>query len=138
MFYSRNTNLFIFLREFNIRIEDVDWHYICVSWDNTDGSYQLYTDGQLTGSGEGLMKAHVIQSGGVVVLGQDQDSMGGGFDTDDAFGPGQLAEVNMWSRVLPGSEIAAQYQDCRIPQGSVHAWSQFKAAIRGAAQVEEP
>jgi len=93
-----------------------------VTWDNTAGTYQLYMDGQLTGSGEGLMKGHVIQSGGTAVLGQDQDSMGGGFDTDDAFGPGQLSEVNMWNKAaLSESEIAAQCQDCRIPQGSVHA-----------------
>ena len=64
--------------------------------------------------------------------------MGGGFDTEDAFGPGQLAEVNMWSRVLSGSEIAAQYQDCHIPQGSVHAWSQFKDAINGTDPDPDP
>ena len=96
-------------------------------------------DGHLTDSGEGLMKGHVIQRGGTVVLEQDQDSMGGGFETKDTFGPGQLSELNMWSRVLPGSEIAAQYQeDCRIPQGSVHAWSQFKNGISGVVKVQEP
>ena len=126
------------LRAFNSKIEDLNWHYICITWENTEGSYQLYMDGQLADSGTGLKKSHVIPRGGTAVLGQDQDSVGGGFSTNDAFGPGQLAEVNMWSWVLSGSEIAAQYQDCNIPQGSVHAWSQFKDAINGAVQVVEP
>ena len=120
------------------KIEDVKWHHICMAWDNTEGSYEFYMDGQITDSGTGLQKNHVIPSGGTTVLGQDQDSVGGGFEADQEFGPGQLAEVNMWSRVLSGSEIAAQYQDCHIPQGSVHAWAQFKDAINGAVKVEEP
>ena len=95
-------------------------------------------DGQLTDSGAGLMAGHVIPSGGTAVLGQDQDSVGGGFQTNQAFGPGQLTEVNMWSWVLSENEIAAQYQDCHIPQGSVHAWSQFKDAINGAVHLIEP
>ena len=95
-------------------------------------------DGQLTDSGAGLMAGHVIPSGGTAVLGQDQDSVEGGFQTNQAFGPGQLAEVNMWSWVLSENEIAAQYQDGRIPQGSVHAWSQFKDAVNGAVDVIEP
>ena len=109
-----------------------------MTWDNTEGNYQLYMDGKLTDSGADLMKGFVIPRGGTVVLGQDQDSVGGGFEIIDTFGPGQLTEVNMWSKVLSGSEIAAQYQDCQIPPGSVFAWSQFKNATHGALQVYEP
>ena len=79
---------------------------------------------------------HVIPQGGTVVFGQDQDSLGGGFQSNDAFGPCQLAELNMWSRVLSENEIAIQYQECRIPPGSVHAWSQFKDLTHGAVRVE--
>ena len=93
-------------------------------------------DGQLRKSATGLKIGHVIPHGGTVVFGQDQDSLGGGFYSNDAFGPGQLADLNMWSRVLSGDEIAIQYRECRIPQGSVHAWSQFKDGIRGAVRVE--
>ena len=95
-------------------------------------------DGQLTDNGGGLKKGHVVPRGGTVVLGQDQDSVGGGFQTSDAFGPGQLTEVNMWSKVLSRSEIAAQYQECHIPPGSVFAWTQFKNASYGALQVYKP
>ena len=95
-------------------------------------------DGQLTDRGTGLKTAYVITQGGTVVLGQDQDTMGGGFEDKDAFGDGQLAELNMWDRVLSEREIAGHYQDCLIPQGNVHAWSDFKADIHGAVRVTEP
>ena len=95
-------------------------------------------DGQLTDSGAGLMKGFVIPRGGIVVLGQDQDSLGGGFQTFNAFGPGQVTEVNLWSNVLSANEIAAQYQNCHILPGSVFAWSQFKNTGYGALQVYEP
>ena len=95
-------------------------------------------DSQLTDSGAGLMKGFVIPRGGTFVLGQDQDSLGGGFQTNNAFGPGQVTEVNLWSNVLSGSEISVQYQSCHIPPGSVFAWPQFKNVSYGALQVYEP
>ena len=59
-----------------------------------------YMDGQLRKSATGLKIGHVIPQGGTVVLGQDQDFLGGGFQSKEAFGPGQQADLNMWSRVL--------------------------------------
>ena len=48
----------------------------------------------------------------------------------------QLAEVNMWDRVLSESEIAAQYTNCRIPSGSVVTWSEFKTLTNGSVIVK--
>ena len=85
---SAKTRTSLFLRKFNSKIEDTKWHYLCITWDNTDGSYQLYFGGQLTDHAQGLRTGHVIKSGGTVVLGHYQDNMGGGFDMNAAFGPG--------------------------------------------------
>ena len=93
-------------------------------------------DGQLRKCATGLKSGRVIPQGGTVVFGQDQDSLGGGFGKSDAFGPGQLADLNMWCRVLSGDEIAIHFQECRIPQGFVHVWSQFKDVTHGAVRVE--
>ena len=94
-------------------------------------------DGKRVDSATNKMKGHVIPQGGTVVFGQDQDKMGDKFQTSDAFGPGQLTELNLWSKVLSQEEIAAQYQDCDIPQGSVHAWPQFKDTTDGDAQAKD-
>ena len=96
-------------------------------------------DGQLRENGTGMRKNRVIKSGGTVVFGQDQDSVGGGFQVSDAFGPGELKEVNLWSMVLSASDVAAQQANCTITQTSlVHWWDQFKGGVHGKVQVKEP
>ena len=92
-------------------------------------------DGHREDSSDGLQKGHVIQKGGTLVIGQDQDFMGGGFVERDAFGPGSVAELNMWGTVLSESDIVAQYESCNITEGSVHAWSQFKDADNWHGEV---
>ncbi|KAJ7382135.1 Neuronal pentraxin-1 [Desmophyllum pertusum] len=123
----------------NSKIEDDQWHHVCVTWENSKGEWQLYMDGQLKENGTGMMKDHHNPSGGTVVFGQDQDSVGGGFETGDAFGPGELTEVNLWGKVLSASDISAQHANCTITQASlVHWWDQFKGGVHGEVQVEEP
>ena len=78
---------------------------------------------------------YTVQSGGYLVLGQDQDKLGGGFELGDTLNA-QLAEVNMWDRVLSGKEIASQYTNCRIPSGSVVTWSEFKTLTNGSVIVK--
>ena len=130
----------IFFREVetNVAIEVNQWHHTCVTWENTKGDWQLYKDGQLAENGTGLMINHIIPSGGTVVIGQDQDSVGGGFQIGDAFGPGEVTEVNLWDTVLSASDIAAQHTNCTIMPGLVHSWTQFKNGVHGDVQTEEP
>ena len=97
-----------------------------MTWESSNGTYQLYLDGNRTDIGTELHKGGVIPQGGTVVLGQDQDEMGGGFEDSDAFGPGNITELNLWNTVLSESEIVAQYKSCIVTQASVHSWSQFR------------
>ncbi|XP_078347641.1 uncharacterized protein LOC144632787 [Oculina patagonica] len=122
----------------NVTIEDDQWHHICATWENTKGDWQLYEDGHLADNGTGFMINHIIPSGGTVVIGQDQDNMGGGFEIADAFGPGEVTEVNLWGTVLSASDIAAQNANCSITPGLVHSWAQFKDVVYGDVQIKEP
>ena len=72
-----------------------------------------------------------------MVLGQDQDSIGGGFEADQAL-VGELTELNIWDSVFSESDVATQYETCSIPHGSVLTWSFFKDAVHGKVQVAEP
>ena len=113
------------------------WHHLCVTWENTEGFWQFYMDGQLQSNGIDLKKNHQIPAGGTVVIGQDQDSVGGGFESTQSFGPGEVTEVNLWSRVLSGDEIATQKANCDIAQaGLVLWWGQFKGNVTGVKIVE--
>ena len=108
---------------------------MCFTWENTYGELKLYKNGQFEGKHKGLQVGYTVRSGGYLVLGQDQDTLGGSFELGDTLNA-QLAEVNMWDRVLSESEIAAQYTNCKIPSGSVVTWSEFKTLTHGNVTVK--
>ncbi|KAJ7385075.1 Neuronal pentraxin-1 [Desmophyllum pertusum] len=121
----------------DIGIEDDDWHHICFTWSSANGDYEFFKDGVSVGSGSGLHSGGHITSGGTTVIGQDQDTVGGDFDADQAF-VGALTQVNVWGTVLSASDIKAQASTCHISQGSVNWWSQFKDNVHGGVIVVEP
>ena len=117
---------------------DGRWHHICVTWRNSDGVWQFYKDGTLHTHTRGLRKGYTIQGGGSLVLGQDQDSVGGGFDSSQSF-QGSLTNVNVWSFVLPASSIKSMSRSCLSgPVGNVYKWSDFIYGIKGKAAVVIP
>ena len=81
-----------------------------------------------------LFIGRVIRDGGSVVLGQDQDSVGGEFVDDQSF-IGELASVNIWSRVLDDQEIATLSKSCLAGEGGVFKRSDFKGHTRGGVQL---
>ena len=105
---------------------------------NTQGVTKLFKDGQFTGQVTHHDTSNfTLTAGGSLVLGQDQDSIGGGFHVEETF-HGRLASVNMWDKVLSESDIAAQYTNCSVPYGSVLNWSVFKSLTHGNVTVEDP
>ncbi|XP_022809499.1 neuronal pentraxin-2-like [Stylophora pistillata] len=124
-------------RNTRAKINDTMWHHICVTWKSTKGAWQLYLDGRLQSNGTGLKENHQIPAGGTIVIGQDQDRVGGGFQSKNSFGPGEVTEVNLWSRVLSASDIAEQYANCYITKvGLMHSWEQLKGGVSNVIVVE--
>lgn len=91
----------------------------------------------VVGSGSGMAKGHEITSGGTTVIAQDQDTMGGRFDKNQAF-VGDVTEVNVWGVELSESDIVTQYQNCHITLGSVNEWRYFRYDVRGGTEVIPP
>ena len=54
-----------------------------------------------------------FRGGGVWVIGQEQDNVGGGFQAKQAFG-GELTELNVWDRVLSTAEITNLASSCSL------------------------
>ena len=133
MNYSFHEYEFFF--SFNALVYDGAWHHLCFTWENTYGELKLYKNGKFEGQHRGLEVGYTVRSGGHLVLGQDQDTFGGGFQLENTLNA-QLAEVNMWDRVLSESEIATQYTNCRIPSGPVVAWSELKTLTHGSVIVK--
>uniref|UniRef100_A0A8C9R8E6 Neuronal pentraxin receptor a n=1 Tax=Scleropages formosus TaxID=113540 RepID=A0A8C9R8E6_SCLFO len=113
------------------------WEHICVSWSLRDGVWQAFQGGQLKGEGEGLAAWHPISPGGVLVLGQEQDAMGGRFDASQAL-VGELSQFNLWDRVLSPAEIAG-LADCSAAfLGNVVPWTDRGVGVFGGAAKESP
>ena len=91
----------------------------------------------LVGSGSGMSKDGKITSGGTTVIGQDQDTVGGGFEVKQSF-VGDVTEVNVWGTVLSESDILAQYHNCHITIGSVNEWRDFEDGVQGDTEVIPP
>ncbi|KAM6972832.1 neuronal pentraxin-1-like [Aplochiton taeniatus] len=114
-------------------INDGKWHHICITWTTRDGVWEAFQDGVLRGSGENLAPYHPIKAQGVLVLGQEQDTLGGGFDATQAY-VGELAHLNMWDRKLTSGEIY-NLATCnsKAQPGNVFSWSAANIEIFGGA-----
>jgi len=97
-------------------ITDGTWHFVALTWDSTRA--QFYFDGEAVGApliteaGYEIAETVAVpvtgplalSPGGVLVLGQDQDSLDGDFSFEQAL-IGGLDEVAIYDRVLSADQI---------------------------------
>ncbi|KAK3699012.1 hypothetical protein QZH41_019034 [Actinostola sp. cb2023] len=105
-------------------ISDNKWHHLCLTWENTAGSYKMYIDGVVTVQGNGIRTGYVIPKG-TFMLGQEQDSYKGGFELHQSF-QGNLSSANMWDKVLTPQEVLALAKSCPTREGNIIKWSTLK------------
>ena len=84
-----------------------DWYHYCICWDYTSRTANIYHNGRQTGSCSTSSGRRLIVNGRVV-LGQDQDTVGGSFQAHQAFG-GELQKLNIYSKKLSSSEVGDMY-----------------------------
>ncbi|XP_061675947.1 neuronal pentraxin-1 isoform X2 [Syngnathoides biaculeatus] len=113
-----------------VTLSDGKWHHVCVTWSTRDGHWESYQDGDLRGSGTDLAPWHPIRAGGVFILGQEQDTLGGRFDATQSF-VGELADVQMWSSVLSEAEIQGLASCGSHLAGDVISWSDSDVELHG-------
>ncbi|MEM9734637.1 MAG: tandem-95 repeat protein [Pseudomonadota bacterium] len=85
---------------------DGEEHTLSFSWDNTLGDWALYIDGAPVADGTGIAVGETIRPNGQIVLGQEQDSVGGGFVTNEVF-KGTIDDVRVFEDVRTPAEILA-------------------------------
>ena len=79
------------------------WSHWCYTWTFSTRTAKVYHNGQLLGSGT-TTSGRKPGTEGYVVLGQDFDSYGGGFQDIQAFG-GDLFKANVFDKELDASEV---------------------------------
>ncbi|KAK1793895.1 hypothetical protein P4O66_010798, partial [Electrophorus voltai] len=118
--------------ELPLSLGDGKWHHICITWTTRDGVWEAYQDGQRLGTGEYLASWHPIKPGGVIILGQEQDAVGGRFDAVQAF-VGELCHFNMWDRVLRYTDISSMANCSTYLPGNIVAWDNSNVDVFGGA-----
>uniref|UniRef100_A0A3B4TYM2 Neuronal pentraxin-1-like n=1 Tax=Seriola dumerili TaxID=41447 RepID=A0A3B4TYM2_SERDU len=113
-----------------LSVSDGKWHHVCVTWSTRDGQWEAYQDGVQRGSGINLSPWHPIKPGGVFILGQEQDTLGGRFDATQSF-VGEMSDVHMWSHVLSASDIYNLASCSSHLRGDVIAWSDTEVELHG-------
>ena len=76
----------------------------------------------------------MIRAGGVLILGQEQDSPGGSFDANQCF-IGELTGVNLWNQVINEQEINHMSKSCLRGVGNVFQWRDFKSHVKGLVRM---
>lgn len=82
-------------------------HQLSVSWDSASGALEVYIDGASQYSGT-FQAGIPITAGGSLILGQEQDNVGGAFDDNQIF-EGVINEVRIFDDVRTPTEISDNY-----------------------------
>uniref|UniRef100_A0A8D0AXY3 Pentraxin 4 n=1 Tax=Salvator merianae TaxID=96440 RepID=A0A8D0AXY3_SALMN len=112
-------------------ILDGEWHHICVIWSSIEGRYWFYIDRRLASMGSRFQKGYEIPPKGSLILGQEQDVLGGGFEPSESF-VGFLAGFAMWDRVLSPGEVSGVATGKGLPRGIVLTLA--NASVAGSVQ----
>uniref|UniRef100_A0ACB8G8R8 Uncharacterized protein n=1 Tax=Sphaerodactylus townsendi TaxID=933632 RepID=A0ACB8G8R8_9SAUR len=107
--------------------------HVCVSWESATGLAELWVNGRPLVR-KSLQKGHSVSAEGSVVIGQDQDNVGGGFDINQSF-VGKVTDVYMWGRVLCPDEVVLAFHNYLLP-GYLINWRSLSYSIRGYALVK--
>ncbi|XP_077179580.1 mucosal pentraxin-like [Paroedura picta] len=111
----------------------LQWEHICVSWESVTGIVELWLNGESLPR-KGTKKGFTISPDASIVLGQEQDSFGGGFDVNQSF-IGEIADVYLWGRVLSADELAIVQNGGRLSNYLID-WRSLNYDIRGYVVVK--
>ena len=87
----------------NVTVELATWRHVCLTWSLASRIVRVYYDGVFIGS-KTTPSGRKLDLDGYIVLGQEFDSYGGGFEDSQAFG-GELFKVNVFDKELEAAEV---------------------------------
>ncbi|KAG9337812.1 hypothetical protein JZ751_027614 [Albula glossodonta] len=111
------------------------WNSFCGTWDAGTGLTQAWVNGRRS-TRKGAFAGGSLTVPQSIVLGQDQDSFGGGFDVKQSF-IGELTDVHMWDYVLPPSEIQRYMNGGSFSNGNVINWQALEYTTDGYVVVDK-
>uniref|UniRef100_A0A8C3S8V1 Pentraxin family member n=1 Tax=Chelydra serpentina TaxID=8475 RepID=A0A8C3S8V1_CHESE len=104
------------------------WEHVCASWESATGIAELWVNGSPLPR-KGLRKGYTVSDQGVIILGQEQDSFGGGFDAKQSF-VGEIADVYIWDHATLIVALQAANDDSQVPL-SILGWGSLQYQTKG-------
>ncbi|KAM4662742.1 C-reactive protein-like [Discoglossus pictus] len=114
--------------------EVLDWKHTCVTWASDTGVIQLWINGK-SYPRRTTKKGFSIGIQTSIVLGQEQDSFGGGFNLIQSF-VGELSDVHMWDYVLSPKDIQQALFNNKHLNGNVISWRSLHYKLNGDVLVQ--
>ncbi|XP_032901404.1 serum amyloid P-component-like isoform X5 [Amblyraja radiata] len=107
--------------------------HICVTWESQEGEITVWVNGRRSVRKFGG-KGRVVKGPGAFILGQEQDSVGGGFDINQSFA-GEISDVHMWDHVLQPNDIKTVSQGCLRYGGNIIDWGSTHYTFQGIVAI---
>ncbi|XP_029141409.1 serum amyloid P-component-like [Protobothrops mucrosquamatus] len=109
------------------------WEHVCVAWESSTGIVELWLNG-IPLSRKGIGKGYAVSQNASIVLGQDQDTMGGGFDSRESL-VGELTDLYFFDRVLTPREVALLRKNLFAAK-AVISWRALSFQIKGYVEIK--
>ncbi|TNN82955.1 Carbonic anhydrase 6 [Liparis tanakae] len=112
-----------------------DWANYCITWSSHTGGADLWING-MVGEQRYLKRGYTVGTGGVFIVGKDQDGLLG-ISNADTF-VGKMTDVNVWDYVLSTADIRDQMLCERNSTvvGNVFSWGTTKLSLFGGVQLD--
>ncbi|XP_060937266.1 female protein-like [Limanda limanda] len=111
------------------------WHSICTTWDSKSGLVQVWFDG-IPSIRKFISSGSNIRGTMMIILGQEQDSHGGGFDIKQSF-VGMMSDVHMWNYVLSSCKIKNYVDEYQFTPGNLINWHALDFQIVDKVLIED-
>ncbi|MEL7103371.1 MAG: LamG-like jellyroll fold domain-containing protein, partial [Pseudomonadota bacterium] len=108
----------------NADLFDGEEHTVAFTWDQETGELVVYVDGVEEYSQS--VSISDLNAGGTVTLGQEQDSIGGGYDSGQVF-QGEFGDVRIYDESLTDAQIASNAAGDVSQDGLVTHWQMDQA-----------
>uniref|UniRef100_A0A8C6IKV1 Pentraxin family member n=1 Tax=Mus spicilegus TaxID=10103 RepID=A0A8C6IKV1_MUSSI len=102
--------------------------HLCTTWESSSGIVEFWVNGKPWVK-KSLQREYTVKAPPSIVLGQEQDNYGGGFQRSQSF-VGELADLYMWDYVLTPQDILFVYRDSPVNPNILN-WQALNYEING-------
>ena len=127
----------------DITANNGEWTFLCVTWRSSDGDWKIYKNGKMADKGKDLSRGLKIEANGILILGQEQDTLGGGFSGSEAF-RGKLFNLNIWNEYFDQIQVNELMANCdsssfNFESSLILSWANFRdhSTRHGFIEIEE-